>query len=584
MRTMTPEEPVDPGTFLRNLPTALRQQILTDMDDSQLGVLPEDLSTQAQSLRREFEARQNRLYQDGAFPFADREAASAISELLRRSGYPRRVGRIGRGGSLQFSRLMPPDSGWGRGPGFPAAAGLGKDKKSAITGRQVLDSEALVCLLILLFVDEPRVNVNRLHKVIRNFCYHQETRQWVIQSLISILRRTSGQNSDGSCAQVVASNTRGKGPGKKADAKSRALDEQLGETSRTVHEVSSSGSTWLNMSVDAALGCRARIFNVPKTGKSSVDRSASHVTVNSQASSFVCKHVLDALAALAKNFPASFTPEPVASCRETGAKDEPAMSSVNEAEFWNILVRLDGTYGSKKGKVSAKNTSSSTAIKTTDFNASPIGYLMSLLSHPVIRRNANLMDSLLRLLSVISASLPDNASQAKALPSNEPTSTADVARPATPSNQSTASTGRAQTPESVTSSLVVETSPRGVEPETDSVDSGRTTESLHQESGNEPMDVEVHSVTSSVSDKTQSLDVTSGDEATSDTVVMAPQLKLAVEVLTSGACSEDGLEDATTLLLQVTCCRVFYGSKPNLTLFILDSSFALALLVLNCSS
>lgn len=583
MRTMTPEEPVDPGTFLRNLPTALRQQILTDMDDSQLGVLPEDLSTQAQSLRREFEARQNRLYQDGTFPFADREAASAISELLRRSGYPRRVGRIGRGGSLQFSRLMAPDSGWGRGPGFAAAAGLGKDKKSAITGRQVLDSEALVCLLILLFVDEPRVNVNRLHKVIRNFCYHQETRQWVIQSLISILRRTSGQNSDGSCAPVVASNTRGKGPGKKADAKSRALDEQLGETSRTVHEVSSSGSTWLNMSVDAALGCRARIFNVPRTGKSSVDRSASHVTVNSQASSFVCKHVLDALAALAKNFPASFTPEPVASCRETGAKDEPAMSSVNEAEFWNILVRLDGTYGSKKGKISAKNTSSSTAIKTTDFNASPIGYLMSLLSHPVIRRNANLMDSLLRLLSVISASLPDNASQATK-PSNELTSTADVARPATPSNQSTASTGRAQTPESVTSSLVVETSPRGVEPETDSVDSGQTTESLHQESGNEPMDVEVHSVTSSVSDKTQSLDVTSGDEATSDTVVMAPQLKLAVEVLTSGACSEDGLEDATTLLLQVTCCRVFYGSKPNLTLFILDSSSGIALLVLNCPS
>lgn len=552
MRTMTPEEPVDPGTFLRNLPTALRQQILTDMDDSQLSVLPEDLSTLAQSLRREFEARQSRLLYHEGFPFgAEREAASAISALLRRSGYPRRVGRIGRGGSLQFSRLMPPDSGWGRGPGFVAGGGLGKDKKSAITGRQMLDSEALVCLLILLFVDEPRVNINRLHKVIRNFCYHQETRQWVIQSLISILRRTSGQNSDGSCAPVVASNTRGKGPGKKADTKSRALDEQLGETSRTVPEVSSVGSTWLNMSVDAALGCRARIFNVQKTGKSSVDRSSSHVSVNSQASSFVCKHVLDALAALAKNFPASFTPEPVASCGETGAKDEPAMSSVNDAEFWNILVRLDGTYGSKKGKVSAKNTSSSTPTKTSDFNASPIGYLMSLLSHPVIRKNANLMDSLLRLLSVISASLPDNANQAKALPSNEQPPTADVARPATPSNQSTASTGRAQTPESVTSSLVVETSPRGVEPETDSVDSGRTTESLHQESGNEPMDVEVHSVTSSVSDKTQSLDVASSDDATSDTVVMAPQLKLAVEVLTSGACSEDGLEDATTLLLQV---------------------------------
>jgi E3 ubiquitin-protein ligase HUWE1 len=309
------------------------------------------------------------------------------------------------------------------------------------------------------------------------------------------------------------------------------------------------------MSVDAALGCRARIFNVQKTGKSGVDKSASNVSVNMQASSFVCKHVLDALAALAKNFPASFTPQHVPSCPMYGSKDEPPINALNEAEFWSILVRLDGTYGGKKGKVSARNTSSNTPVKNTGFNASPIGYLMSLLSHPVIRKNANLMDSLLRLLSVISASLPDNANQPKtspSFPSNEQNPAADVIRPTTPSNQSTASTGRAQTPESVTSSLVVETSPRGLEPETDSVDSGPTAASLPQE----PMDVEIHSVTSSVSDsKTQSLDVVPSDDVISGTVVMAPQLKLAAEVLTSGACSEDGLEDATTLLLQVTALR-----------------------------
>lgn len=304
------------------------------------------------------------------------------------------------------------------------------------------------------------------------------------------------------------------------------------------------------MSVDAALGCRARIFNVQKTGKSSIDKSASSVSVNSQASSFVCKHVLDALAALAKNFPASFAPEQVTSCTETGSKDETAISSLNEAEFWNILVRLDGTYGGKKGKVAAKNTSCSTgAAKSSSFNSSPIGYLMSLLSHPVIRKSANLMDSLLRLLSVISASLPDNADQTKNMTSNDQATTAEIVRPATPSNQSS---GRAQTPESVTSSLVVETSPRGLEPETDSVDSGPSTASLPAETGNEPMGVEVHSVTSSVSDsKVQFLDVAPTDDVLSNTVVMAPQLKLAVEVLTSGACSEDGVEDATTLLLQV---------------------------------
>lgn len=59
-----------------------------------------------------------------------------------------------------------------------------------VKGRQLLDHEALSCLLILLFVDEPKLNVSRLHRVLRNLAHHPQTRQWIIQSLLTIMERT----------------------------------------------------------------------------------------------------------------------------------------------------------------------------------------------------------------------------------------------------------------------------------------------------------------------------------------------------------------------------------------------------------
>lgn len=48
-------------------------------------------------------------------------------------------------------------------------------------GRQVLDYESICCLLVLLFVDDSRLNTARLHRVFRNLCYHPPTRDWVIR-------------------------------------------------------------------------------------------------------------------------------------------------------------------------------------------------------------------------------------------------------------------------------------------------------------------------------------------------------------------------------------------------------------------
>ena len=52
-------------------------------------------------------------------------------------------------------------------------------------------------------------------------------------------------------------------------------------------------------------------------------------------------------------------------------------------------------------------------------------------------------------------------------------------------------------------------------------------------------------------DSTEAGDTAKSDDS-EDIAVLEPQLQLAVEVLTSKSCTEEGLEDATHLLLQLS--------------------------------
>lgn len=65
-----------------------------------------------------------------------------------------------------------------------------------LRGRQLLDHESMACLLVLLFVDEPKINTLRLHRVIRNLCYHGSTREWIVKALLSIMERSNDENKD----------------------------------------------------------------------------------------------------------------------------------------------------------------------------------------------------------------------------------------------------------------------------------------------------------------------------------------------------------------------------------------------------
>lgn len=204
---------------------------------------------------------------------------------------------------MNYYRLSVPRStsgyswSWGGGSrGLNTARAATTTTTSALTqfqGRQLVDLEALTCLLVLLFVNEPKLNTARLHRVLRNLSYHPSTRQWILQALLSILERTSGLLK-GASSTVHDSKTGG--------GNSQCSDME------TVTVVQSSKSSqqpsWLSISMDAALGCRASVFQVQRSGtKKSSDRQGALVCIHPQAAPLVCRHVLETLVSLAKVFP-----------------------------------------------------------------------------------------------------------------------------------------------------------------------------------------------------------------------------------------------------------------------------------------
>jgi E3 ubiquitin-protein ligase HUWE1 len=235
-------------------------------------------------------------------------------------------------------------------------------------------------------------------------------------------------------------------------------------------------SSWLNISMDAALGFRANVFQVTRAGtsggKKSGASSSASISVHPQAAPVVCRHTLEVLISLAKGFPVHFLPGSggaMASVHGTeGGSSTEQRKQGRPQEFWETLLKLDREcWSSKKGK-SVVRSHSSVSIKTDEDDSSAsalsfsaFGQLLSLLSSPVIKRSSLLTDKLLRLLSLISLGQPD------------------------------------------------------VLKKLDSPVDGAT--SIH-----------------------------------ADKAVKEEQIQLAVEVLTSKACSEEGLEDVTALLLNLS--------------------------------
>uniref|UniRef100_A0A8C2WWL7 E3 ubiquitin-protein ligase HUWE1 n=1 Tax=Cyclopterus lumpus TaxID=8103 RepID=A0A8C2WWL7_CYCLU len=585
------DTPLDPVTFIQTLPSELRRSVLEDMEDSVLAVMPPDIAAEAAALRREQEARQRQLMHERLFGHS---SSSALSAILRSPAF---TSRLGSNRGVQYTRLAVQ-----RGGTFQMGGGTNHRPSSSsvdsllrLRGRLLLDHEALSCLLVLLFVDEPKLNTSRLHRVLRNLCYHSQTRGWVIRSLLSILQRSSESEvcvettrlEDSRGKRGTQGGCGGKGSTTSSLSSSSSSSSSSLELLNRVESRSSSQLSWLSVSMDAALGCRTNIFQIQRaSGRKHADRHSaggstgsgtlagvagpaagvtcaggggSTVHIHPQAAPVVCRHVLDTLIQLAKVFPSHFTQQ---RCKDllssssdldsrlcsitsvvggggggggsrTGSLSNPSSNASNtqnsfgttaatlqslgiSTDFWDLLVKLDNMNVSRKGKASMKTVplggSAEAEGAQLSLETSPLGQLMNMLSHPVIRRSSLLTEKLLRLLSLISIALPDN--KATEVPAGHPTPQVAV------SNTASSSGVTAQITTQGTVSKIV----------------------VFMFLGHFALTGKLRGTTSS----------TECDNKMASSGLTEKQLQLSVEVLTSHSCSEEGLEDAANILLQLS--------------------------------
>lgn len=514
-----PNDPVDAAAFFQNLQPSLRQAILTDMEDSQISVLPPDLAAEAQNLRRQWETRNrqnmqeqiNQIGGNGNAANAGSGTSPSFSSVLRyRSRLPEPIF------SAQNLHRMRWSS-WGINAGAntndDSSSGIARDLISSSgsniladlrmeqQGRPLLDHESLSSLLILLFVEASKICTLRFHRVIRNLCYHIPTRDWIIRTILSIIEKSN--------VQLTSPN-----------------------------DLSAVGNRpyWLNIRLDAALGNRNNVFTIQKVRRqaasnkkgdckssNSDDEYDTCIAIHPQAAHIVCRHALDLLISLAKNFPANFLPikKTNAGKKEKAMRqeDQPGTSSSSDpaesekfTDFWEILLRMEMRVQQRKSaKISsAARTQEFAEVEVTSFAESPFGQLISMLSLNIIVKNSVLTDKLLKLLSFISIGLPDAIQQSQAATAAvNAQRDADAASSASTASAAAAATVSAATPASDTiSSRFSRPKPNVVQ--------------LDEKCLPESQD----------------------------------NLRLAIEVLTLKSCSEEGLEDATTLLLNLSQCSI----------------------------
>lgn len=343
-----------------------------------MSALPPDLAQEAQNLRRDWYARNRQIAQE-------RFLQTNLTAIYRQSRGRQslRQNNFHRGGWGPWSRDFVQNS-------------VVSNNQVKIRGRQLLDHEGIACLLILLFTDDSHLNKLRLHRVIRNLCYHAPTREWVINSLLSIIEKSVNVQLDENFNKPTR-----KGP-KPGPLTSKLLTD-------TKHL--QNGGHWLTIRMEAALGCAANVFILNKATGKKCDKSsgANTISIHPQAAPIVCKNTLDLLTSLAKAFPSCLIP--IKSGREDVDKNTltPVKIKPDSSDFWDVLIRLDSS--TKKGKSIQKQSNSSSTLSdsetTITFEQTAFGKLLNMLASPVVKRNTQLTDNLLKLLSVTTSGMPD---------------------------------------------------------------------------------------------------------------------------------------------------------------------------------
>ena len=488
-------QPTDPSLFLRNLPTSLRRTVLADMDDSILQHLPHEYVTEAQTLRQE---HTRQMYED--------RSAALLEHVFNSGGWvPEPIsGMIPHRHFLSFDPIRAVN--WRGRPNMGASSNSNlQASKKGEGAKQMLDQEGLACLLLLFFVDQNKLHVSRLHRVIKNLCQHPQTRAWMLASILSILQESC-------CSSSLLSN-----------------ESQPPEIHIVTGAAQNVGNfSWLNLSISAALGCHAPVLHFNKTG------SNNAVTIHPYASSILSNCMLELLIFLARLFPDSFLPQQLMP-GEHKECDKTVISN-----FWQLLLKLD-SMNSKKGKGSSKAfvlKDDNVEQKESElFSSSIVGQLMKMFNHPIIFGSTSLTDKLFRLLALVTASIPK---------------TGFVKKGAQSKDQSKGENKSNSTNQTKDESKNEDEEPSGDVQVDNQPDDGS---SNMQEEGSDTVpvpDVEVVSKIPFSQEECGSCSDIAVFDASLCPSVEKQLLKDTIHTLIVGKCSEDGLEDATQFLIQLS--------------------------------
>lgn len=528
-----------PAEFLRTLQPHLRQQVLADMDESQIGALPEDIATEARALRAAMDTQQQQYMRDRMVR-TQHDMMNMLTNTTHHSTRPIRMYNLRALQEARSNRNDRQTTNWYslRTTGNPTDL-TNHASNTGTRGRQLLDYESICCLLVLLFIDDTRLNFPRLQKVLKNLCHHTQTRQWIIKALLSIINKSTGR------AEY-------EGPSSTPGAPTLVLKTPTSSQSQTtsgneVQQVKNINPSWLTINFESAFGARTNVFKIQRLGQTK-RHGPIQISVHAQACPIVCRQVLESLIILAKNFPEQFLPLPTHHAEQPallpstepttvskGASPDkqlvatPSKSSPNlrDLSFWELLLKLDQSFNSRSNRSTTNPIQNLSSIILTsananpraaltlninnqheiDFDSSPLAALLLMLDHPILNKNNQLMDKLFKLLSLISQSFQIHIIAKKEIsPSPLATSTPMTTEPSTQLAANTEPVNPLQQVNPATTTTAATAPP----PPTNKL-------------------------------------VVSDDQ-----VVLGEQLDLVIKALISKSCTEDGLEFATILLLNVS--------------------------------
>ena len=488
------QQPADPSSFLRNLPTSLRRTVLADMDDSVLQHLPHEYVTEAQTLRQE---HTRQMYEE--------RSAALLEHVINSGGWVSEAAVSGLIPHRHFLSFDPIRAvGWRGRPnmGGASSSSNAQTNKKGEAAKQMLDQEGLACLLLLFFIDQNKLHISRLHRVIKNLCQHPQTRAWMLASILSILQESC-------CSPSLIPN-----------------ENQPHEVHVVTGAAHNTGNfSWLNLSISAALGCHAPVLQFNKTG------TDSSVTIHPYASSILSNCMLELLIFLARLFPVSFLPQQLMPGEHRDA-DKTVISN-----FWQLLLKLD-SMNSKKGKGSSKAfvlKDDSVEQKESElFSSSIVGQLIRMFNYPVIFESSSLTDKLFRLLALVTASIPKTGFVKKGAQNRNQDKDEGKSQSSNQSKDENKKDGEDQS-------------------KVDSQPEASTSSSKQNESEVMPApDVEVVSKIQYSQEESSTSGEIAVFDASSTPSVEQQLLKDTINTLIVGKCSEDGLEDATQFLIQLS--------------------------------